>query len=115
MEFDGRGVSTLFLTLQSTVIHLHLWKQAAENWLKWGKAQGICGIHAELLMADGNAVLVALHAVLCSAWNTGIIPTDWKRGLVGLSGKGRVIARTQQLPRGDVALTARQSLCSVNY
>ena len=29
-----------------------------------------------------NAVLMSLHAVLCSAWNTGIIPTDWKRGLV---------------------------------
>ena len=25
---------------------------------------------------------MSLHAVLCSAWNTGIIPTDGKRGLV---------------------------------
>ena len=25
---------------------------------------------------------MSLYAVLCSAWNTGIIPTDWKRGLV---------------------------------
>ena len=32
--------------------------------------------------AGGNAALVLLHAVLCSAWNTGIFPTDWKRGLV---------------------------------
>ena len=56
--------------------------QAAVNRLKWGKAPGICGIRAELLKAVGNAVLVSLHAVLCSAWNTGIIPTDWKRGLV---------------------------------
>ena len=55
--------------------------QAAVNWLKWGKAPGIFGIHAELLKAGGNAVLVSLNAVLCSAWNTGIIPTDWKRGL----------------------------------
>ena len=47
-----------------------------------GQALGICGIHAELLKADGNSALVSLHAVLCSAWNTGIIPTDWKRGLV---------------------------------
>ena len=25
---------------------------------------------------------MSLHTVLCSAWNTGIIPTNWKRGLV---------------------------------
>ena len=24
---------------------------------------------------------LSVHAVLCSAWNTGIIPTDWRRGL----------------------------------
>ena len=69
-------------------------RQAAVNRFKWGKAPGICGIHAEILKAGGNAVLVSLHAVLCSAWNTGIIPTDWRRGLLSLSGKGRVIART---------------------
>ena len=50
--------------------------QAVVNRLKWGKAPGICGIHAELLKAGGNAPLMWLHAVLCSAWNTGIIPTD---------------------------------------
>ena len=32
--------------------------QAAMNRLKWGKAPGICGIHAELLKAGGNAVLM---------------------------------------------------------
>ena len=56
--------------------------QAAVNRLKWGKAPGICSIHAELLKAGGNAALMSLHAVLCSPWNTGIIRTDWKRGLV---------------------------------
>ena len=56
--------------------------------LKWGKAPGICGIHAELLKACGNA-LVSMHAVLCSAWNTGINPTDWKRGLVVPLWKGK--------------------------
>ena len=49
--------------------------QVVVNQLKWGKALGICGIHAELLKAGGNAIL-------CSAWNTGIIPTDWKWGIV---------------------------------
>ena len=58
--------------------------QAAVNQLKWGEAPGICGIHAELLKAGGNAVLVSLHAVLCFAWNTGIIPTNWKRTLLSL-------------------------------
>ena len=42
----------------------------------------ICGIHAELLKAAGNAALMSLHAVLFSAWNTDIIATDWKRGLL---------------------------------
>ena len=70
------------LTLQSTVVHLPLCKQAVVNWLKWGKASGLCGIHVDLLKAGGNTVLMSLHVVLCSAWNTGIIPTDWKRGLV---------------------------------
>ena len=63
--------------------------QAAVNRLKWGKAPGICGIHAELFKAGGNAALMSLHAVLCSAWNTGIIPTDWKRGLVVPLWKGK--------------------------
>ena len=59
------------------------------NRLKWCKAPGICGIHAELLKTGGNAVLVSLHAVLCSVWNTGIIQTDWKRGLVVPLWKGK--------------------------
>ena len=63
--------------------------QAVVNWLKWGQASGICGIHVELLQAGGNAVLVSLHAVLCSAWNTGFIPTDWKSGLVVHLWKGK--------------------------
>ena len=56
--------------------------QAAMNQLKGGKAPGICGIHAELLKAGGNAVLLSLHAVLRSVWSTVIIQTDWKRGLI---------------------------------
>ena len=59
------------------------------NRLNWGKASGFCGIHAELLKAGGYAALVSLYAVLCPAWNTGIIPTDWKRGLVVPLTKGK--------------------------
>ena len=57
--------------------------------MKWGKAPGICDIHADLLKACGNAILVSSHAVLCSAWITGIIPTAWKRGLVVPLWKGK--------------------------
>jgi len=40
--------------------------QAVVKRLKWGKAPGICGIHAELLKAGGNAVLMsACSSVLC--------------------------------------------------
>ena len=63
--------------------------RAVVNRLKWGKAPGICGIHAELLTAGGNAVLVSLHVVLCSALNTGITLNDWKRGLVIPLWKGK--------------------------
>ena len=63
--------------------------QAVVNRLKWGKASRICGIQAEFLKAGGNAVLMSLYEVLCSAWNTGIIPTDWKRGLIVPLWKGK--------------------------
>ena len=74
--------------------------QAAVNRMIWGKAPGICGIHAEILKAGGNAVLLSLHAVLCSAWNTGIIQTDCKRGLVVPLWKGKKIARTATTTEG---------------
>ena len=63
--------------------------QVAVNRLKLGKSHGICDIHAELLKAGGTALLMLLHAVLCPAWNTGIIPTDWKRSLVVPLWKGK--------------------------
>ena len=46
-------------------------------------------MHAELLKVGGYAVLVSLHAVLCSAWNTGIIPTHWTRSLAVPLWKGK--------------------------
>ena len=39
--------------------------QAAVKQLKGGKAPGICGIHAELLKAGGNAELMSCSSVLC--------------------------------------------------
>ena len=75
-------LQSLLLTLQSTVVNFVCGNTGCGEPVELGKATGICAIHAELLKAGGNAALVSLHAVLCSAWNTGIIPTDWKRGLV---------------------------------
>ena len=82
-------LQSLLLTLHSTVIELRLRKQATVNQFKWGKAPGICVIHTDPLNARGNAVLRSLHAFLCSAWKTGIIQTDWKRGLVVPLWKGK--------------------------
>ena len=68
VELDVRGVT---ITVADPPINCGppslVETQAAVNWLKWGKAPGICGIHAELLKAGVNAVLMSLHAVLCSA------------------------------------------------
>ena len=75
VELDVRGVT---ITIADPPINCgppsFVETQAAVNRLKWGEAPGICGIHAELLKAGGNAALVSLHAVLCSACNTGITP-----------------------------------------
>ena len=90
VELDVRGVT---IPIAAPPINCNppsfLETQAAMNRLKWGKAPGICGVHGELLKASGNAVLVSLHAVLCSAWNTDLIQTDWKRGLVVPLWKGK--------------------------
>ena len=53
------------------------------------KLLGSVAAHAELLMVSGTAMLMSLHSVMCSAWNTGIIPTDWKRSLVVPLWKGK--------------------------
>ena len=89
VELDVRGV---IIPIADPPINcdppLFVETHAMMNLLKWGKVPGICGIHAELLKAGGNAVLM-LHAVLCSAWNTGFIPTDWKRDFVVPLSKGK--------------------------
>ena len=90
VELDVRGVTIPIADLPVNFDPASLVEtQAAVNRLKRGNATGIWGIHTELLKAGGNAALVSLHAVRCSAWNTGIIPTDWKRGLVVPLWKGK--------------------------
>ena len=55
--------------------------------------------------AGGNAALTSLHAVLCSTWNTGIIPTDWKRGLVIPHWKGKADRQDCNNYRGVMLLS----------
>ena len=72
-----------------------------------GDLQGL----GELLKAGENAVLISLHAVLCSAWNIGIIPTDWKRGLVVPFWKGNGDCQDCNNYGGVTLPCARQGLC----
>ncbi len=50
--------------------------------LKGGKVPGGCNISVELLKAGGEAMIHGLHAVLTAVWQSGTIPSDWKRGPV---------------------------------
>ena len=63
--------------------------QTVVNRLKSGKAPGICGIHAEFLKAGGEATTEALHCIMRSVWISGVIPTDWKRGIIVPLWKGK--------------------------
>ena len=63
--------------------------RAAVNRLRSGKAAGICGIYAEYLKAGGDGAVQALHVILCSIWTTGVIPSDWKRGIIVPLWKGK--------------------------
>ena len=54
-----------------------------------GRAPGVCGIRAEMLKAGGFVVILWLRTLFCSIWSTGVIPTDWKRGLIVPIWKGK--------------------------
>ena len=47
------------------------------------------GLVALMVRMPKDAVLVSLHSVLCSDLCTGIIPTDWQKGLVVPLWKGK--------------------------
>ena len=57
--------------------------------LRDGRAPGVCGIRAEMLRAGGFVVILWLHTLFCSIWSSGVIPTDWKRGLIVPIWKGK--------------------------
>ena len=51
--------------------------------LKAGKAPGICGIPAELLMkAGGYHTAQWLTKVFHAVWQYGQMPSDWKKGII---------------------------------
>ena len=73
--------------------------------LKDGKAPGNCGVFAEMLKAGGEAALRGLHALICSVWSSGVIPTDWKRGIVVPIWKGKGDIRECSNHRGVTLLS----------
>ena len=42
-----------------------------------------------MLKAGSESALKGLHRLLCSVWNSGVIPSDWKRGIVVPIWKGK--------------------------
>ena len=68
--------------------------------LKDGKAPGVCGVYAEMLKAGGDAAILWLHTLICSVWNTGVVPPDWKKGIIVPIWKGKGDARECDNYRG---------------
>lgn len=50
--------------------------------LKNNKAAGICGLSAELLKYAGPVMLLFLHTLFSTIWQTEIIPEDWRKGVI---------------------------------
>jgi len=50
--------------------------------LKNGKAPGLCGITAEMLKASANPGIQRLTAVVKQVWQSGLMPSDWKKGII---------------------------------
>ncbi|XP_065574974.1 uncharacterized protein LOC136036596 [Artemia franciscana] len=50
--------------------------------LKNNKAAGICGLNSEVLKYGGPAMLLFLHTLSSTIWQTEIIPEDWRKGII---------------------------------
>ena len=50
--------------------------------LKNRKAPGICGITGEMLKAGGDVVVQWLHRIFRVAWESGTVPTDWRKAQI---------------------------------
>ena len=101
MELDVRGVT---IPIADPPINYDppsfVETQAEVNRLKWGKAPGICGIHAELLNAGGNGVLMSLQQFCALPGTQASSQLTIRGALLSLSGKGRVITKTATTTEG---------------
>jgi len=57
--------------------------------LRSGTALGVCGITSEMLKAGGGGCTRWLTRVFEGVWKSGVIPEDWKRGLILPFDKGK--------------------------
>ena len=78
--------------------------------MKSGNAPGVCGIHAEMLEAGGVA---APPRSPCSIWNTGIIPTDWRRSVVFPIWKGKGDAQECNIYEGVLSFLYQAKLARI--
>jgi len=57
--------------------------------LRNGRAAGPDGIPSELLKCAIGPVSRALHSLFCQVWRTGLIPSDWRDGILVALYKGK--------------------------
>ena len=75
--------------------------------LKRGKAAGVCGIHGEMLKAEGDTVVRWLHIIFNIVWEKGKAPEDWQKAvIVAIHKKG-----SKKLCKNQSAQYPRQNLC----
>ena len=58
-----------------------------------------------MLKAGGEAALLWLDTLICSVLNTGVVPPDWKKGIIVLIWKGKGDARECDNYRGVTLLS----------
>lgn len=56
--------------------------EAAVKYLKKGKSAGIDNIPAELVQAEGKALITTLIIICNKIWQTGVWPTPWTQSLI---------------------------------
>lgn len=64
----------------------------------------------ELLKAGDEAMIYGLHAVLTAVWQSGTIPSYWKRGLIIPNLKEKVTVSTATYTGGSTLLCQARCL-----
>ena len=57
--------------------------------LKSRKAPGLDGLTPELLKSGGDSIIIGLESVFRSAWLSGVVPEDWRKGVIVPFWKGK--------------------------